>query len=49
MLKVVHSKKRLSELNVPNPHTTRQMVEWTREFLLDLDDLISEQQKDDGD
>lgn len=49
MLRIVFSKIRLSDDRVPDPHTSRQMVEWTRDILLELDVLISEKQKNDGD
>lgn len=40
MLKIVHSKKRLNDRTLGDHHTSKEMVEWTRDFLTDLDDLI---------
>ena len=40
MLKIVHSKKRLNHRTIVDPHTSKEMVEWTRDLLTDLDDLI---------
>ena len=40
MLKIVHSKKRLSPDIVSDPYPSREVVEWTLDFLSDLDDLI---------
>ncbi len=40
MLKIVHSQNRLSDRTVSDSRTTKEMVEWTRDFLSDLDDLI---------
>lgn len=42
MLKIVHSKKRLKDHTVVDHRTSKEMVEWTRDFLTDLDDLIEE-------
>lgn len=40
MLKIVHSKKRQNDRAVGDQGTSKEMVEWTKDFLTDLDDLI---------